>query len=32
VSGGGGSYTNINAGNSKDQASDLIQYVRDHRK
>jgi serine/threonine-protein kinase len=31
-SGGGGGYTDINAGNSKDQASQLIQYVRDHRK
>ena len=30
--GGGGGYTDINAGNSKDQATQLIQYVRDHRK
>jgi serine/threonine protein kinase len=31
-SGGGSGFTDINAGNSKDQASDLINYVRDHRK
>jgi eukaryotic-like serine/threonine-protein kinase len=31
-SGGGGGVTDINAGNSKDQSSQLIQYVRDHRK
>jgi serine/threonine-protein kinase len=31
-SSGGGGFTDINAGNSRDQATDLIQYVRDHRK
>jgi serine/threonine-protein kinase len=30
-SSGGGGYTDINAGDAKGQASDLIQYVRDHR-
>lgn len=32
ASSGGGSYKDINAGNAQDQASQLIQYVRDHRK
>jgi serine/threonine protein kinase len=32
LSSGGGGYTNIDAGNARDQASDLIQYVREHRK
>jgi serine/threonine protein kinase len=27
---GGGGFTDINAGNAKDQAKELIQYVRDH--
>jgi hypothetical protein len=31
-SGGGSGFTDINAGNAHDQATDLIQYVRDHRK
>jgi serine/threonine protein kinase len=31
-SSGGNGFTDINAGNSRDQANDLIQYVRDHRK
>jgi serine/threonine protein kinase len=31
-SSGGTGYTDINAANSKDQAGDLINYVRDHRK
>ena len=31
-SGGGSGFTNIDAGNSKDQAGQLMQYVRDHRK
>jgi serine/threonine-protein kinase len=32
LSSGGGGYTDIHAGNAHDQAADLIQYVRDHRK
>ena len=33
VSGGGGSgYTSIDEGNSRDQAAELIDYVRAHRK
>jgi serine/threonine protein kinase len=31
-SNGGGGFTDINSGSAKDQASQLIQYVRDHRK
>jgi serine/threonine protein kinase len=31
VSSGGGGYTNIDAGNAHDQATHLMQYVRDHR-
>jgi eukaryotic-like serine/threonine-protein kinase len=32
LSSGGGGYTDIDAGNAHDQANELIQYVRDHRK
>jgi eukaryotic-like serine/threonine-protein kinase len=32
LSSNGGGYTNIDAGNAHDQADQLIQYVRDHRK